>query len=118
MDVFTLKGMSFEACHGVYETEKKHPNTFEVDVSIKNNFVDAGKTDDLSKTLDYTEIHALAANVMNGPSQNLIESLCYKIGQAIFEAFNPAELSVTVRKLNPPLEGKTQYSEIRMQWPK
>ncbi len=118
MDELTLKGMSFHARHGVFDEEKVQGNPFEVDLIFGLSLKEAAQSDELKQTLDYATARNLVARVMDGPPVNLIETLAYQIGELVFSRLNPKELTVRVRKLNPPMEGNTQYSEVSMKWPR
>lgn len=117
METLTLKSLRFHAYHGYYEEEREEGNEFEVDLIFSTDFRTAGNSDKLSDTIDYQEVLKTVASVMDGPSLNLIETLAKKIGDKLFDQFRDAqELEVAVRKLQPPLDTETAYSEIRMQW--
>lgn len=117
MDTLTLKGLSYTANHGYYEQERRDGNDFEVDLIFKADLKTAGQNDNLRQTLDYQEAEKIVRQIMTGPSVKLIETLTIKIGDALFEAFPAsARLEVVVRKLNPPLQTPTTYSEVRMSW--
>ncbi len=119
MDTLTIKGMKFKGLHGVYEHEKAEGNNFEVDVIFQADLTKAGQTDDLREALDYTKVHALAKQVLEGDSADLIEHLCFRIGNEIGIAFpNVSSFEVSLRKLNPPLSSPTEYTEARMSWPR
>ena len=118
MDKLTLKGMSFHANHGLFPEEKVHGNSFEVDLAFHLNLQGAGNSDDLKETIDYGKAHKIVQKIMNGPSVDLIETLAFSIGKKLFEEFTPDQLVVSVRKLNPPVDGTTQYSEVQMKWPR
>lgn len=117
MDTLTLKSIQLEGKHGYYETEREQGNRFEVDIILKGNLRDAAESDDLALAFDYQAAEQIVRQVIEGPPQHLIESLCKKIGDAIFERFpNVSDLKIALRKLNPPLESPAAYAEIRMQW--
>lgn len=117
MDKLTLKGLHFRAGHGYYKEEREKGNDFEIDLEFKANLRDAAENDDLNLTIDYQKAEDIVKSVMEGPSVKLIETLAKNIGDQLFKAFPMArELSVTVRKLSPPLDTETDYSEIRMSW--
>tara|TARA_R110002096_G_scaffold303080_11_gene498104 strand:- start:9567 stop:9923 length:357 start_codon:yes stop_codon:yes gene_type:complete len=118
MDTLTLKSMSFHALHGYFEEEKEIGNDFEVDLEFALSLLEAAENDDLTKTIDYSKAREIVTEVMNGPSLHLIETLCFKIGEELFSSFSPQNLQVKVRKLNPPMDGETLYSEVCMQWPR
>ena len=119
METLTLKSLQFHAGHGYYEKERKEGNDFEVDLIFRGNLRKAGDSDKLSDTIDYQEVLETVTSVMEGPSVKLIETLAKQIGDRIFDRFDDAqELEIAVRKLHPPLDTETAYSEIRMQWPR
>ena len=77
----------------------------------------AGITDDLTLTFDYSRAHAIASDVMEGPSVDLIETLVLRIGERILkESLAITELTVTVRKLKPPIGREAAFSEVRHTW--
>lgn len=117
METLTLKRLRFRGYHGYYEREREEGNDFEIDLVFSANLQQAGMSDDLRDTVDYQKAKQIAADVMEGPSVRLIETLAKRIGDELFERFPEVQkLEVAVRKLNPPLDVETAYSEIRMQW--
>lgn len=119
METLTLKSLQFHASHGYYAEEREEGNDFEVDLIFRGELRKAGDSDELSDTIDYQEVLNTVTSVMNGPSLKLIETLAKRIGDRLFDQFDDAtELEVAVRKLHPPLDVETAYSEIRMQWPR
>lgn len=117
MEILTLKSIQLEGKHGFFDSERKQGNRFEIDIILKGNFRNAGEKDDLALTPDYRVAEQIANQVITGPSQKLIESLCKKIGDTLFERYtNISELEIALRKLNPPLQSTVKYAEIRMQW--
>lgn len=117
METLTIKSLQFHANHGYFEKEREKGNEFEVDLIFGADFRAAGDSDDLRDTIDYQEVLKTVKAVMDGPSLKLIETLAKQIGDNLFERFHETqELEVAVRKLHPPLDVETAYSEIRMQW--
>lgn len=117
MDTLTLKNLRFEAYHGFYEKERRQGNQFEVDLTFTADLRQAGKSDCLEDTIDYQRAAKIVQEVMEGPSRKLIETLARQIGDQLFESFPQAEqLQVAVRKVSPPLNVETAYSETRMSW--
>ncbi|MGK7370999.1 MAG: dihydroneopterin aldolase [Candidatus Halalkalibacterium sp. M3_1C_030] len=117
MDKLTLKGLRFRAKHGYYEEERREGNDFEVDLIFHADLSEAGRSDNLEKTIDYQKAENIVKGIMLGSSVKLIETLTVRIGDALFEAFEQVnKLEVNVRKLNPPLSTDTQYSEVHMTW--
>ncbi len=119
MDKLVLKGLKFRGYHGFYEQERIDGNDFEVDLIFHCSLEEAGKTDDLEKTIDYSIAQKVVAEVMEGESIKLIEHLVYKIGERLTEEVGKADtFDVIIRKLNPPMPGTCEYSEVTMSWPR
>ena len=117
METLTLKSLQFRGYHGYYPKEREEGNDFEVDLIFSTNLRRAGDSDELGDTVDYQEILKTVESVMTGPSVKLIETLAKKIGDQLFDHFQQVQqLEVSVRKLHPPLDVETAYSEITMQW--
>lgn len=111
--------MQFRGLHGVHAYEKKEGNDFEVDVIFEADLSKPGISDQLADAIDYTKVHEIASSVMNGPSKDLIEHLCFEIGNKIAASFSAhPKFEVVVRKLNPPLKTPTKFTEARLSWPR
>jgi len=117
LDTITLKSLEFYGKHGYYDEERREGNHFELDVIAKGNFIAAIEDDDLNQTFNYEIVKEVAQRVFKGPSEKLIESLCSRIGNEIFERSTiTKELTISLRKLNPPIGVPAEYAEITMKW--
>lgn len=104
MDEITLNGLEFFGFHGCLSSEKKHGQLFIVDVNMKICLLNAGKSDDLKDTIDYTKVVELVKNIVEGESKNLIESLAETIAREILNKFAKVErVTVCVHKPHVPL---------------
>jgi dihydroneopterin aldolase len=104
-DRIELRGLRVLGAHGVLVEEQDRAQPFEVDVDIEASLAAAGRSDDLSDTIDYGAVAGAVVGVVAGPHAALIEHLAARIVEAVFEAAGPrAEaVGVTVRKLRPPV---------------
>lgn len=119
MDSLSVKGMLFTGKHGVAPHEKEFGNRFEVDVTFYADLSAPAKTDELASAIDYARVNDIAAEVMHGPSVNLIEHLAWLIGEKIAGEFSHfPEFEVMVRKLQPPVSHTTHSAETRLRWPR
>lgn len=111
----SLVGMEFYAHHGCFEEERLIGTRFKVDVHISCDITEAAKNDDLSKTVNYQQVHVLVEKVMN-ESVNMIETLAYRIIQLLKKEFDIIQkVEVTVYKLNPVIGGKTAWAAVTME---
>lgn len=118
MDRITIKSLSYFAKHGHNKQEQIDGNQFEVDIVAYGAFRQAADLDEnLLQTFDYSKAEEIARKVMHGDSRKLIETLCKEIGDRIFDEFSIVrKLSVSVRKLSPPVQTDAAYAEITLQW--
>lgn len=104
MDEITLCGLEFFGFHGCFPSEKTHGQLFIIDVKMKISLTEAGKSDDLNDTIDYTKVVELVKDIVEGKSKNLIESLAESIAKKILQKFEKVkEVAVTVHKPHVPL---------------
>jgi dihydroneopterin aldolase len=120
MDTLSVNGMKFLGYHGVQEFEKEEGNDFIVDVIFHTDLSDAGISDNLNRAINYTEVQKLTADIMNGKSVDLIETLCHRIGTKLYERFQDQsnKIIVKVRKLQPPIKAPVDHTEACMSWPR
>ncbi len=103
----------FYAHHGVMQEEHRIGGRYEVDVALDLDVSGAAQFDDLSLTVDYEKIYALARRVVMENRFYLIERLAYLIAQGALELYpEVARVEVTVRKHNPPVGGNVDRAEV------
>lgn len=109
----SLKGIQFNAFHGVYEEEREKGNSFEVDVTVTTDFAPEALTgDNLQGTLDYEELYRCISEEMSSSSY-LLEHVAYRIANRLMKEFSQIfETEVKVRKLNPPIGGVCEKAEV------
>ncbi len=108
--------MRFAARHGVLPEEHDHPQPFEVDVVLELDLVEAGRTDDLSATVDYGAVFEAARSIVEGPHVDLIETLAERIAASVLADHGTVDaVTVRVRKPHAPLPGRFEWAaaEIR-----
>jgi dihydroneopterin aldolase len=99
-DRIVLEGMVFHGRHGTLPAERELGQPFVVDVELRLDLRPAGLSDDLAQTVDYSEVHRLAREIVEGEPVNLIETVAERIAAAILEDHPPVE-SVRVRVAKP-----------------
>ncbi len=107
----SLKGMKFYAFHGYYEFERRVGNNFILDVETEFELSESPE-EHIEKTVNYESLYEICQQIMH-KKYSLLESVAYDIARKIkdeFEIIN--KVKVTLSKLNPPLDGKVEKSEI------
>ena len=114
MDKIILKGIQFHGYHGVAEAERQLGQKYEVDLELMADLSTAGKTDDLTHTVDYVEVVQLVIDIGTRQSFQLFEALAEKIANAILAQFQIEEVRITVKKLSPPIEPRLTYAGVEI----
>ena len=112
-----LIGMEFFSRHGCLESERVEGNVFSVDVRFSYDALEAARTDDLSKAVDYSGVYRIVSEEMERPS-NLLENVALRISEKLRAGFPQIlSLEVSVSKKNPPVEGRVEWSTARIVTP-
>jgi dihydroneopterin aldolase/2-amino-4-hydroxy-6-hydroxymethyldihydropteridine diphosphokinase len=103
MDSITITGITAQGTHGVLDFEKQRPQTFVVDVRLFLDLSQAGRDDDLTRTVDYGQIARRIVSVIQGPHCDLIETLATRIADAVLRSSLVRSVVVTVHKPHAPV---------------
>ena len=114
-DTLTLSRMRFFGRHGVLPEEAARGQEFEVTVQIELPLAEAGRTDDLRRTVDYRAAYEAVRAVMEGPPRKLAEALAEAVAAQLLRGF-PAvgAVAVEVTKLNPPVDFSSAGLTVRI----
>lgn len=99
LDKIRLEGMAFVGFHGTRPEEGTLGQRFVVDIELHCDLRAACQSDDLRLSVDYSEVHAIAREVVEGPKLNLTEAVAEQIAQRVLaEQAQVQAVRVTVRK--------------------
>ena len=105
-DRILLEGMVFHGRHGTLPAERELGQPFVVDIELRLDLQPAGLSDDLTQTVDYSEVHRQAKEIVEGPPVSLIETLAERIASTVLKDFSAVEaVDVKVVKPNVRLDG-------------
>ena len=99
-DRILLEDMVFHGRHGTLQAERELGQPFVVSVELRLDLRPAGTSDDLSKTVDYGEVHNMAREVVEGSPVQLIETLAERIAAGVLDD-HPAIEAVRVKVAKP-----------------
>jgi len=102
MDVF-IQGLEVYGHHGVAPEEKVLGQRLLFDVRLTMDECPAARTDDVTDTVDYTEVLDLVTEVTTVQSYSLLERLAQAIAESILRKFPVDEVWVQVTKPHPPV---------------
>lgn len=112
MITIALHGAEFFAFHGFYPEEQKLGTKFIVDVEVSFTPAQNLKEDKIANTVDYEQVYNIVEEQMKKTAK-LIETVAQSIADNIKERFSFVDnIRVSIKKLNPPLKGKVDYSNI------
>ena len=102
-DSIILKGLRVRARHGATEQERAAGQTFVVDVTARLDLAAAGRSDDLSETLDYGVLAEAIHRRVAGEQWNLIETVAERVADLVLEDGRVIRAEVTVHKPEAPI---------------
>ena len=84
-DRILLEGMIFFGYHGTLPAENELGQRFVVDIEMHCDLRAAGQSDDLTQTVDYSQVYEQARAIVEGPKLNLTEAIAERIAAAVLE---------------------------------
>lgn len=104
VDSVFLRGLSLYGYHGVHPEETRLGQRFELDIEVRLDLHPAGETDDLHRTVSYSDLFAIARDVVEGEPRNLIESVAEEIARRAMHDFQSVQsVTVEIRKPSAPV---------------
>ena len=113
-DVIELRGLRVLGRHGCLPEEQERDQPFEVDLDVVVDLSAAGRSDDLTDTLDYGAVVAAAAGVVAGEPSALLERVAERIAEAVLADTRVDAVTIAVRKLRPPVPADLATAGVRI----
>jgi dihydroneopterin aldolase len=108
-DLIEIKGIKSFGYHGVFESENIAGQDFFVDVLLELDLTRASISDDVSDTVNYSEITDLVVEEVTGERVALIEKLACRIADRIKRSYSQiVTVSVTVHKPQAPVSAQVK----------
>ena len=100
MDIIFLRELKIDTLIGVYEWEKRVPQTLQIDLEIALPSSLACQTDNIDDALNYADIVRDIQKALASRHYNLLEALAENIAQILIVDFKAPWVKVSVAKLN------------------
>lgn len=100
MDIIFLRELKIDTLIGVYEWEKRVPQTLQIDMEIGLPSSRACQTDDIADALNYADIVRRIQSELASRHFNLLEALVEHIAQILLKDFNAPWVKISVAKLH------------------
>jgi dihydroneopterin aldolase len=98
-----MEGMSFYAYHGVNPEERELGQRFVVDLTVEADLSVPGRSDELSDTVDYSEVYRAVKAVVEGEPYNLLEAVAEAVARRVLTSFPVTAVRARVTKPSPPI---------------
>lgn len=108
--------MEFEGHHGVGDEERASPQTLELDVELTLDLRQAGSSDDLEQTVDYSTVFERCRAIVEERSFHLMEGIAEAVAGDLLGGFPRIEsVVVRVRKPGVPIDGVLDYAAVEIE---
>lgn len=114
-DRIEIVGLRAVGICGVLPHEREQPQPFDIDLTLYTDLAPAGHSDDLADTVDYGDLaREVEAIVVDGRFQ-LIEAMAESIAAAALGHSRVDSVTVSVRKLRPPVPLQVSTTGVTVQ---
>lgn len=116
MDRIELSGMEFFGYHGCFAEERQKGQKFIVDAMLCLDLTEAGRTDDLCRSVNYAEVFEDVRSIVEGEAKNLIEAVAEEIAAQLLKKYAAlARVEIAVHKPQVPLAGTFRDVCVRIE---
>lgn len=113
MDRIDIRNLEVVAKHGVYPEEKTLGQRFVISVSLYLDLRKAGKSDDLSDSLDYSKLCEVIEDFVRSNSFNLIETVAERLATKLLTEYAVVgEVRVEVKKPWAPINARLETVSV------
>ena len=111
-DLIQLRGLRVVGICGALPEEQDRAQPFEIDLDVEADLSPAGSSDELADTLDYGAIAAVVEALVANGRFTLLEAMAARIAEAILDDPRAQAVTVTLRKLRPPVPQHLETSGV------
>jgi dihydroneopterin aldolase/2-amino-4-hydroxy-6-hydroxymethyldihydropteridine diphosphokinase len=114
LDQIAVTGVRVNGRHGVLESERETGQVFLADVVAHVSTRGAAARDDLTKTVNYSQIADSAAEILAGDPSQLLETVAEHIAKAVLDMDGVHCVDVVVHKPQAPLHVEFKDVQVRI----
>ncbi len=104
MDLIRILGIEVFAHHGFLPEEKQIGQRFVIDIDLEVDLSEAGASDAIEKTVDYSAVAIEVAGLVANERWNLIEKVASRIAESVLSRPQVSAVTVTVHKPEAPID--------------
>jgi dihydroneopterin aldolase len=113
-DRIELRGLAVLALCGVLPEERVRRQPFVVDLDVFRDLHAAGASDDLSDTIDYGALCTAVETIAVEEQFALLERFAQRIAETVLTVAGVEAVTVSVRKMRPPVPQQLDTSGVRI----
>ncbi len=113
-DVIELRGLRALGICGALPEERERPQPLEVDLDLEVDLSVAATSDSLGDTVDYGAVSGEVEAVVTTERFTLLERLAQRLCEVVLAHPEVAAVTVSVRKLRPPVPQHLDSSGVRL----
>lgn len=113
-DRIRVNGLRVFGHHGVDSAEREHGQYFVIDIDAEADLEEAGRSDRLDQTVDYSPLIIQVRRIVSQEQFDLIEALAERVAQAVLEHPRVRSTTVRVAKPNPPIDADLDSVQIEI----
>ncbi|WJY26708.1 MULTISPECIES: dihydroneopterin aldolase [Sporosarcina] len=115
MDFIHINEMQFYGYHGALAEETVLGQRFTISVTLAADLQQAGRTDDLSATVNYAEVYETVRSIAEGEPVKLIETVAERVAAKLLTDYQEQVSGVRVKvvKPDPPIPG--HYASVAVE---
>ena len=98
MDKIILTDLRIDAVIGIWDWEKRNPQTISIDLEMQTDTKKASQSDSIEDVLDYKAVSKRVKQFIQASQFNLIETLAENIAKIILEEFDVQWLKLRISK--------------------
>ncbi|HIN12784.1 MAG TPA: dihydroneopterin aldolase [Gammaproteobacteria bacterium] len=98
MDKIILTDLRIDAVIGIWDWEKRNPQTISIDLEMQTDTKKVSQSDSIEDVLDYKAVSKRVKQFIQASQFNLIETLAENVAKIILEEFDVQWLKLRISK--------------------
>ena len=114
-DSIKVHGLRVDTHIGVSGEERSQPQAVLIDIDLRVDLSQAGRTDRLEHTIDYAMLVSSVAQLVRSEPVHLLEHLAEKIAEVLLTTKGVMTVTVEIAKESPPVEENVDRIAVRIE---
>ncbi len=116
-DLITIRSLRVTTRIGVTDEERAEPRTVTLQIEMATDTSAAGRSDDLTDTIDYAAVIEQVQALVTGGEFRLIEYLAEEVARLVAAKKGVRAVTVEVEKDDPPVAAEVEAVAVKIERP-